>query len=443
MKISFKIESSEYGDLNSVIGWFIILRWIACAGVFFTLLTVYWFFHYELHYGVLFLFNGILFLVNLVFTIHYSILKGGNLSRKEMSVSFNLQVFFDYVLLFFLIYFTGFMENPFIYFFVFHIIMTAFIFSSGIVFLYVTALISVLVSVTLAEYFGLIPHFPLTISGISSYSTLLFIRTAGICSALIIAAYLISSIKKRLEEKGKKVEVELDHYKSLDRIKSDFILQVTHELRGPVAALKGFHEMVLKGITGEVTQKTRDTISKANNRTKNLLTIIDEMIDYAYIKSEEEIKFNKTPVIIREVIDYNLGLFRDTAAEKDIRIVSNCPKNLVVFSNRDLLNIILSNLISNSLKYSRNCTTVIVNAEKNNNTFHLMVKDEGMGIDPKKIHKIFEEFYRSSEARAIEKDGTGLGLAIVKKTVDSLKGKISVYSEIERGTAFHIYFPEE
>ncbi len=441
MKVLSKIESSEYTDLNRVIGWFIILRWIACAGVFFTLLTVYYFFHYKLPYRVLFLLNGLLFLVNLAFTIHYSLFRSCNLSRKEMSVSFNLQVVFDYVLLFFLIFFTGFLENPFIYFFVFHIIMTAFIFSSRVVFLYVVALISVLVSAASAEYFGFIPHFPLTASGFYSYTNLIFIRTAGLCSTLIISAYLISSIKKRIEERGKKVEVELDHYKSLDRIKSDFILQVTHELRGPIAALKGFHEMVLKGITGETTKKTWDTIRKANHRTKNLLTIIDEMIDYAYIKSEEEIKFTRTRISIKDTIDYNLGLFRDTAAEKNIRFVSNCSKNLAVLSNRDLLNIILSNLISNALKYSSNDTTITVNAEKSNGKFHLMVKDEGMGIEPSKIHKIFDEFYRSSEARAIERDGTGLGLAIVKKTVESLNGKITVYSEKGRGTTFHIYFP--
>jgi two-component system phosphate regulon sensor histidine kinase PhoR len=319
--------------------------------------------------------------------------------------------------------------------------LTSLIFSSFLTFVYVGILIAAIIGTALCELYAVIPHFSLFTADFSSYQDLLIIRAAGLCTTLIFSAYLITSIKNLIEERGLKVEVELNRYKSLDKIKSNFILQVTHELRGPLAALKGYHEMILKGITGEIKDKTKSTITKADRRTQNLLTIIDEMIDYSYMKSEEEVKFDRAEIHVRDVIEYNLDIMQNLAEQKGIHFVSNCSKELVLLTNRDLLNIILTNLISNALRYSPNGTTVTVNAEQDRSDIHFLVKDEGMGMKPAELEKIFEEFYRSRRAREIEKDGTGLGLSIVKKAVESLNGRITVYSEEGKGTAFHIYFP--
>jgi signal transduction histidine kinase len=436
-----KIESSEYTNLNKVIGWFITLRWIACFGVFLALLIVYFKYDFNIPYKMLFTLNSILFFVNLLFTIYYYFVKFRNFSRKEMSVIFHAQVCSDYILLFLLIYFTGFLENPFSYYFVFHIMLTSLIFSSMLTFMYVGILIAVIITVSLLEMYAVIPHFSLFAVGASTYKDLLIMRAAGLCTTLIFSAYLITSIKNLIEERGLKVEVELNRYKSLDKIKSNFILQVTHELRGPLAALKGYHEMILKGITGDINDRTKDTIKKADRRTQNLLTIIDEMIDYSYMKSEEEVKFDKTEIRVKDVIDYNLDIMQNMAQEKGLHFVSNCSKELVLLTNRDLLNIILTNLISNAVRYSPSGTTVTVNAEQDRGDIHFLVKDEGMGMQSGELDKIFEEFYRSRRAREIERDGTGLGLSIVKKAVESLNGRMTVYSEEGKGTAFHIYFP--
>jgi signal transduction histidine kinase len=262
-----------------------------------------------------------------------------------------------------------------------------------VVIIYVSSLIAVLIAVGLAEYLQFIPHFSLTTAAGSLYFEHFFIRTAGLCTTLVISAYLITSIKKRIEEKGRRVEIELDHYRSLDKIKSNFILQVTHELRGPLAALMGYHEMIMRGITGPIHEKTKSTIFKANRRTANLLTMIDEMIDYAYMKSEEEVELPKTETSLKEAFDHNFDLFLNPAKEKGITFTSNCSKDLKIMTNRDLLNIILSNLLSNAIRYSPAQTSVTVNAERENDEIHIMVKDEGIGIKPDEIDRIFEEFY--------------------------------------------------
>ncbi len=323
--------------------------------------------------------------------------------------------------------------------------LTSFIFPAIMVVIYVSMLIAVFFGVMLAEYYQFIPHFSLTTFDGFTYNELIFLRIFSLCSVLIISAYLITSIKKRIEEKGKRIEIELNHYKSLDSIKSNFILQVTHELRGPIAALMGYHEMIIKGITGEINKKTSEVIYKANRRTGNLLNIIDEMIDYAYMKSEEEIKYEKNRIQLKTMIEYNLDLILNQAKDKGINLIINCSKDLMVLANRDLINIVLNNLLNNSIKYSPEKTTITVIASVDsvdNEKIHLLIKDEGIGIKPSELGNIFEEFYRTRKAREIEKDGTGLGLPIVKTDVEIMNVDISVYSVVGKGTNFHIYLPQ-
>jgi signal transduction histidine kinase len=267
-----------------------------------------------------------------------------------------------------------------------------------------------------------------------------------LCSTLTISAYLISNIKRRIAEKGRRVEVELNRYKELDRIKSNFILQVTHELRGPIAAMNGYHEMLIRGIGGKLAPRANELVHKANRRTDNLLQIIDEMIDYAYMKSEEEVRYVKSAVNVREIIDYQLDIHSSQAVQKNIQLIADCPQELFLHSNRDLLNIILSNLINNAIKYSPESTTITVYSDAVRGDsgvaeVHLTVEDQGYGIEPEELEKIFEEFYRTRKARELERDGTGLGLSIVQRAVESLGGRLTVYSELNKGTSFHILFP--
>ncbi len=443
MQKSLQSSSSESADLNRVIGWFISLRWTACLFVFATLLIVRLKLNFQFPYNILFSLNALLFLINLIFTVYYYRIKVQNLSRKEMSILFNVQVCSDYILLFLVIYFTGFLENPFSYFFVFHIMLTSLLFPPAMVFVYVTSLLAVFILTFFAEYFTVIPHFPFNSTTYDpvSYHESIFMKATGLCSTLVVSAYLITSIKSRVEERGKRIEVELNRYKDLDKTKSNFILQVTHELRGPLAALSGYHEMILKGITGGVNEKTQHTLQKADHRAENLLTIIDEMIDFAYMKSDKAAQYSKVGIKLRDAIGYNLELFSARALQKKIHIVSNCSKDLIVWANRDLLNIILSNLITNAIKYSSTGAIIAVNATLENEEIHLFVKDNGMGIEPEELEKIFEEFYRTRRARKIERDGTGLGLPIVQRAVESLDGKITVYSELGKGSTFHIFLP--
>jgi len=443
MKQRAKIESTEYSDLASVVGWFIQLRWIAAIGVFAALMLSNLIYSYNLPYTALYSLTGVLFLMNGFLALYFYRLKERNLSREQMSFVFHFQIVGDYLILFLLIYLTGFLKNPLIYYFVFHVMLTAFIFPRKTVYAYVVSLVFFFILTAVAELSAWIPSFrPIPgLPTLSESSSASFLHMFALVSTILIVGYLITSIMERVEERGQRVELELDHYKRLDQAKSNFILQVTHELRGPLAALKGYHEMILKGITGKIPEKTEKTLQRADQRTQNLLNIIDEMLDYAYMKSEEDKQYVFNELSLKEVLDHNFELYNVLAQGKSIKLLISCPHNLIVKASRDLLDIILGNLITNAIKYSSQNTTVKVIAVEEKEEVHLSVKDEGMGIEPEELEKVFDEFHRTRRARQIEQDGTGLGLSIVQKAANMLNGRVTVYSEVGKGTSFHIYLP--
>ncbi|MCK4513616.1 MAG: sensor histidine kinase, partial [Spirochaetaceae bacterium] len=129
------------------------------------------------------------------------------------------------------------------------------------------------------------------------------------------------------------------------------------------------------------------------------------------------------------------------AGEKEITLETDCQTDLNFASNRDLLNILLGNLIDNAIKYSPNRTTIRIGVCRDGADVLFQVKDEGYGIESAQLDQIFEEFYRTRRARELEPDGTGLGLPIVKRAVESLGGRITVYSKLGHGTRFDVRLP--
>ena len=436
------LEASELSNLNKVARWLIQLRWIAATGVVVVLVAARVWYPVPLPYIALFALVAVLLALNGVYQRWFTLVKSGTLTRTDLVMFFRFQVFVDYILLTLLLYFSGFLENPFLYFFVFHILLTAYLLPARLVFLFIVSLVSLLTGLSVLEYLRVVPHFPLYTALEPGYNAQIIPRLAGFCATLAISGYMGTSIKKRLDDKAHKVEIELEKYKSLDKVKSNFILQVTHELRGPLAAVVGYHEMISRGITGPVEPKTAEVLGRATRRTESLLTMIDEMIDYAYMQTDDKLRFGLSMISLKEAIDANCDAQAGPAEAKGIRFEVKCANGLAVRANRDLLNIILTNLLSNAVRYSPADSLVSIVAEREGREICLAVADRGIGMSAEELGHIFEEFYRTRRAREVERDGTGLGLSIIKKTVDVLGGRIVVTSEVNKGSTFTIYLPE-
>ncbi len=417
------------------------LRWIACSGVVLVLIISNFLLSLQLEYKFLSITTAVLILLNFLYSYYFYQYKKQYLQRREIHQFFQIQIIGDYILLILLVYFSGFMDNPLIFFFVFHIIITSFLFTSRIVILYTTSLVIIIAGISFLQYLQILPVHPLFTNYRDMVGIIRFIHTAGFSGLLIITAYLTTSIINKIDARGKQFEVELNKYKSLDKIKSNFILQVTHEIRGPLAAISGFHEMILRGITGKIEDRTREIITKADRRTDNLLIIIGEMIDFAYMKSSDDSTFTTKELYVRKIISENISNVTTKAEQEEVHLSVACPRHLRIKTNRDLINIILGNLLFNAIKYTEEGGNVSLIASEKGHEIHFVVEDTGIGICEDEIEKVFDEFYRSRRARVLEKDGTGLGLSIVKKAVNALQGRIIVYSKEGKGSSFHVFLP--
>jgi len=236
---------------------------------------------------------------------------------------------------------------------------------------------------------------------------------------------------------------DISHLKELDKMKSEFIAMVTHELRAPIAAVEQQLTVILNKMAGEVTEKQEQLLSRAKERTKGLLDLIKDLLDLSKIEAGKMVQY-KEPLALQEVIQRVVDLMKVEAENKKIDLRFTVPPEIpFINADRNSMEGIFTNLISNAIKYTPEGGKVLVKLGEEGGFLKATVSDTGIGIKKEDLSRIFDKFYRvkTSETRQIV--GTGLGLSIVKSIVDAHLGSISVESEEEKGTTFTILFPKE
>jgi PAS domain S-box-containing protein len=236
---------------------------------------------------------------------------------------------------------------------------------------------------------------------------------------------------------------DISHLKELDKMKSEFVAMVTHELRAPIAAVEQQLTVILNKMAGEVTQKQEQLLSRAKERTKGLLDLIKDLLDLSKIEAGKMVQY-KEPLLLQEVIQRVVELMRAQAENKKIDLQFSPSSQLsMIHADRNSMEGIFTNLISNAIKYTPEGGRVVVQLGEEGGFVKASVSDTGIGIKKDDLSRIFDRFYRvkSSETRQIV--GTGLGLSIVKSIVDAHLGSISVESEEGGGTTFTVLLPKE
>jgi two-component system phosphate regulon sensor histidine kinase PhoR len=236
---------------------------------------------------------------------------------------------------------------------------------------------------------------------------------------------------------------DISHLKELDKMKSEFIAMVTHELRAPIAAVEQQLTVILNKMAGEVTEKQEQLLSRAKERTRGLLDLIKDLLDLSKIEAGKMVQY-KEPLALQEVIQRVVDLMKVEAENKKIDLRFTVPPEIpLINADRNSMEGIFTNLISNAIKYTPEGGKVLVKLGEEGGFLKATVSDTGIGIKKEDLSRIFDKFYRvkTSETRQIV--GTGLGLSIVKSIVDAHLGSISVESEEEKGTTFTILFPKE
>jgi two-component system phosphate regulon sensor histidine kinase PhoR len=229
--------------------------------------------------------------------------------------------------------------------------------------------------------------------------------------------------------------------RKLERVRADFVANVSHELRSPLTAILGFVETLQeeKSLSQEKTDKF---LSIIYNNVIRLSDIVEDLLILSKVETGDQAKYTvfNPSELINEVVE----LYRQKIQEKDhtIQFTLLDPKRDIL-SDRDHLRQIIINLLDNAIKYTPKHGLIILSQRFEDPCYLLTVEDTGIGIPYNDQNRIFERFYRVDKSRTGETSGTGLGLSIVKNIVESHHGSISLKSELGKGSSFTVVLPAE
>lgn len=235
---------------------------------------------------------------------------------------------------------------------------------------------------------------------------------------------------------------DITREKEIDRLKTELVSMVAHELRSPLTCITGFSELLLdSSLEPEQSEEYATIILKESNRLSDL---INKFLDISKIEAGKS-QVRKSPVdmkmLVEKVLDFNSQL----ADKKDIAVTFDSPDEVTVVPlDRDMIEQVVLNLFSNAVKYSPENTSVAVRLIENETRMYLEIEDTGFGISEKALPHIFDKFYRITDNEQVRDiTGSGLGLALVKEIVEIHGGTIKVKSTLGKGSTFTITLPKE
>jgi len=234
---------------------------------------------------------------------------------------------------------------------------------------------------------------------------------------------------------------DLTRLKQLERQREEFVANVSHELRTPLSLIKGYVETLLDGAreNPEVAERFLKIIER-NAERLNLL--IQDLLTISALESGQT-QLDFQPVELRSLADKVFAHLQPKAANKNVTLRNELPP-LVATGDVNRLDQVVTNLVDNAIKYGRAEGTVTVGGGKTTgNRLEIFVRDDGPGIPPAAIERVFERFYRVDKARSRDQGGTGLGLSIVKHIVQAHGGEVRVESQLGTGATFFFTVPAE
>jgi len=233
---------------------------------------------------------------------------------------------------------------------------------------------------------------------------------------------------------------DITEIKRLETMRSDFVANVSHELKTPLTSIKGFAETLLEGAL-EDKEHNRSFLKIIHEHAERLNSLVNDLLSLSYFESTEMV-LEKKNLDIRGLLDEVVLGFASQRKKKNIAINNELPSGLVVKADRDRLGQVFTNLLDNAVKFGDENSSIKIYWQDTDGKIKVVVEDTGTGIPEKDIPRIFERFYRVDKARSRELGGTGLGLSIVKHIIEQHGGTVGVESIEGAGTKFWFTLPK-
>lgn len=441
---------------------FIRFRWVAIVGVIVIAFMAQAVFRVDFPSLPIFAVAGGIAFYNLLFWLYARGLVGEealSLATKARRLAY-AQSITDLVAITILIHYTGGIENPFIFYYVFHVIIASVLLSPEVAYSLATFALLLLSSLVGLEYFDFLPHVHLegfvspylyqqgsfVLAILLAFTTTLYVScymTVTISGEVRRRQREIVALKDRLLAEARELEEANRELVRLDRLKTYFLAIASHDLKTPLAAVESYLQVILGGFVGEITEQQRHMMERSSLRIKELIGMINRFLDLAHIERGEVVQ-RMEMTSLDGVVDRCVEEMQVLASEKGQTLTVEEPPSLpVIYASPTHLHQVLTNLLSNAVKFTPEGGSITLGVEEVGDDIQITVTDTGIGIDSEDMPRIFEDFYRGRRAGGV---GTGLGLSIAKRIVEAHGGKIwaqSPYAEGQPGSRFTFVIPKD
>jgi len=430
-------------ELFDRIRWSVRLRWGVSIAANIALIIAWFLFGIRFPLPDTILIGLAIPLYNAVFAYLTSSLQTHEtITTRRISRLASAQVICDTVAVASLIHFTGGVENPFLIFVIFPIVYTTPLLPRKTVFFYTTIAAFLMNAVFWGEAIGLLDHVPFPhVGGETLYREPLHVIM--ISGSLTVTLYLVfllgGTIASRLRYRERELEGAYRQLKELNDARTFYVRKVSHELKAPLSAMRSLLGVILQGLMGELSDTHKETLNRVDRRAEGLLSLVSDLLTFARLETADR-PVKQEIFDVGELVHAVVAVYQTLAAEKNLQLEVSaelCP----VCGNKEDIEQLVTNLVSNGLRYTPSGGCVDVNGNRVNGIYSLEVRDTGIGIPKDRVPHVFDEFFRASNARQTVPEGTGMGLAIVKRITEMHGGTVRVESVEGTGTTFTVVLP--
>ncbi len=425
--------------------WLCRLRWFAAVGILISTTITMFFINLQLNFPVLFLIAGLLILSNILNILFLRSFRSKRDDKNILKVrnNINFQIVSDFIFLTVLLHFSGGIENPFIIFYIFHMVISSILLEKKCTYIHTSIGIILFASLAITEYFGVIQHHSINkyISSLIENDPIYLLFALLIFAATsYLVVYITSSLSGKLrtaEQKLKNANMDL---LEKDQIKNEYVKRLTHDIKGHIAAIQSNIEVVKNEYAAPIDSVNLEYINKAYSRTLKLNEFIYDLLSLTNMRLNN--KYDKQTIDIHQLLSNTINSNQAFAESKNILLSLKANISNPFYSGiRQSIEEVINNLLQNAIKYTHEGGKVQMQAISDEKTFSIVVTDTGYGIPENELAHIFDEFFRASNIKDTIKDGTGLGLSLVKAIVDRHSGKIYAESTIGKGSTFTVILP--
>ncbi len=413
--------------------WFIKLRYGAVLMLLFFIFFPKYFLAIDLasnqQIALLFITISILF-YNVVFHFIRRYIKNSadNFNPLHMSV---LQMIFDLTALMLLVYYTGSVESPLLLFFVIHMIVGSLILPGFVIYGFAVVIVMVFWGITVGEYYSILPHYhiigylPASLHQHFNYVLAINMTFAFMVFMIVLIA---NRMANQLYIREQQLLESIDKINAAEKEKQKYISGIVHEIKTPLAAVHSYLDLILQKFLGPLDEVIEEKLVRARKRSDEAIELINNVLKISKLRIEDS--FIKEEIDIASILARAIKVGKVNADAKGVKLslINKRKEKNKIEGDPLLIQIAISNIISNAIKYNNMDGLVEIHVEEEKDNLIIKVCDNGLGIPQGEIEKIFKDFYRATNIKKIGVEGSGLGLSVVKQIVERHGGTVNVQS---------------